>query len=193
MNNINLHELNLDNVGLWPWSIKMGVFLGLSCCLSVLMYYSIIQPNVALYYSLKDKEVWLKKNLEQKQQQMLNQNSLNQQLQTLATYLEHLLEQFPKKNEMPFLLEEMTAIGQALGLSFELFTPQSEEAGDFYRQLPIHISVLGSYSQLGMFLSHLAQMKRIIIVDEMSIEAMNDQNGEQLRMNFIAKIYRYIL
>lgn len=97
---------------------------------------------------------------------------------------------------MPGLLEEISKTGVASGLTFELFAPQPEVSHDFYVELPIKISVVGTYFQLAMFVSRVAQMNRIVTLHDFSIEGVSSKDqkivsGDELVMNITAKIYRY--
>ena len=62
-------------------------------------------------------------------------------------------KQVPAKNEMPGLLEEISKTGTSVGLKFELFAPQPEVKHDFYYELPIKISVIGTFMQLAEFMT----------------------------------------
>ena len=111
-------------------------------------------------------------------------------------YFELLLRQLPAKNEMPGLLEEISKTGVASGLKFELFAPQAEVKHDFYIELPIKITVVGTYMQLALFLSRVAQMHRIVTLHEFSISGATSKDNktvseDELVMNITAKIYRY--
>lgn len=97
---------------------------------------------------------------------------------------------------MPGLLEEISKTGVASGLRFDLFAPQPEVVHDFYVELPIKIAVVGTYFQLAMFISRVAQMNRIVTLHDFTIEGVSSKDqkavsGDELVMNITAKIYRY--
>ncbi|KTD54144.1 Tfp pilus assembly protein PilO [Legionella sainthelensi] len=196
MNGINLSELTLENVGQWPLVVKIGMLLGTSLLIIALGYWLIIQDNFTQFDTLKQQETTLKADFENKQRQLYNLPAYRAQLKTLADRFALVLTQLPEKNEMPGLLEEISKTGVASGLRFELFAPQPEVVHDFYIELPIKISVVGTYFQLAMFISRVAEMTRIVTLHDFSIEGVSSKDHkviseDELVMNITAKIYRY--
>ncbi|KGP64165.1 pilus assembly protein PilO [Legionella norrlandica] len=196
MDKVNLSELTLENVGQWPLPVKVGFIVGISVLIIGLGYWLIVKPNLEQYDTLQAQEVTLKMEFETKQRQAANLQAYRNQLQLMNERFGTMLKQLPAKNEMPGLLEEISKTGIASGLRFELFAPQPEVVHDFYIELPIKITVVGSYMQLARFLSRVAEMNRIVTLHEFSVEGVSSENGktisqDELVMNIIAKIYRY--
>ncbi len=75
------------------------------------------------------------------------------------------------------------------GLQFELFKPGAEGSKDFYAELPIAVRVTGSYHDLGEFVSDVAQMPRIVTLNDIAIEAQKEGN---LKFDATAVTYRYL-
>lgn len=196
MNKINLSELNLENLGQWPIAVKAAAILGVGVLIIGLGYWLIVKPNFEKLSGLEAQETTLRSDFETKQRQASNLEAYRNQLAIMNERFGTMLKQLPAKNEMPGLLEEISKTGVASGLKFELFAPQKEVDHDFYIELPIKISVVGTYFQLATFLSRVAEMNRIVTLHEFSIEGVstdaNKPNSEdELVMNITAKIYRY--
>ncbi|CAM2787985.1 Tfp pilus assembly protein PilO [Legionella steigerwaltii] len=196
MSSINLNELTLENLGQWPVAVKICVLLGVSLLIIALGYWLIIQDNFSQYNKLKGQEETLKTDFENKQRQLYNLPAYREQLQVMNERFVLMLKQLPEKNEMPGLLEEISKTGVASGLKFELFAPQPEVMHDFYVELPIKISVVGTYFQLAMFISRVAEMNRIVTLHDFNIEGVSSKDHkvvseDELEMSITAKIYRY--
>lgn len=196
MNTVNLSELTLENVGQWPFAVKIGVIAGVSLLIIALGYWLIVKSNFEQFDTLKAREATLKQDFESKQYQASNLQAYRNQLQLMNERFGTMLKQLPAKNEMPGLLEEISKTGVASGLKFELFAPQSEVEHDFYIELPIKITVVGTYMQLAVFLSRVAEMNRIVTLHEFSIKGVPSKDSktvseDELVMNITAKIYRY--
>ncbi|MFT4058343.1 MAG: type 4a pilus biogenesis protein PilO [Legionella sp.] len=194
---INLHELTVDNVGQWPLPVKASILFGMSLFISMLGYWLIVSHHVAKYDRLKVQEITLKNEFENKQRQVVNLAEYRQQLAIMTERFAVMLKQLAAKNEIPGLLEEISKIGVASGLRFELFAPQPEIAHDFYVELPIKISVVGNYFQLAEFLSRVAEMTHIVTVHEFCVERESSKqhkvvSEDELVMKITAKIYRYL-
>lgn len=192
---LNFNELTLENAGQWPLLVKIGVFLGTSFLIITLGYWFLVAENRAQYYKLQAQEVILKTNFANKQRQLYKLPDYRKQLQIMTERFVIMRKQFSVKNEMPGLLEEISKTGVSAGLKFESFAPQSEVFHDFYSELPFKISVVGTYFQLAIFLSRIAEMNRIVTLHELSIDRTSSKYKEvsedELVMNITAKIYRY--
>jgi type IV pilus assembly protein PilO len=196
MKTVNLSELTFENTGQWPMPIKIGVILGVGLLIIALGYWLIIKGNFEQYATLQTQEATLKADFETKQHQASNLQAYRNQLQLMNERFGTMLKQLPAKNEMPGLLEEISKTGIASGLKFKLFAPQPEIAHDFYIELPIKIEVVGSYMQLAVFLSRVAEMNRIVTLHEFSVEGVTSKDSktvseDELLMTITAKIYRY--
>lgn len=196
MNSINLSELTLDNVGQWPVPVKIGAIVGAALLIIGLGLWVLVKPNFEQLDTLQAQEVSLRNDFEIKQKQASNLQAYRNQLQLMNERFGTMLKLLPAKNEMPGLLEEISKTGIATGLKFELFAPQQEVMHDFYIELPIKITVVGTYMQLALFLSHVAEMSRIVTLHEFSIVGVSSKENQaasedELVMNITAKIYRY--
>jgi type IV pilus assembly protein PilO len=136
------------------------------------------------------KEVELKKTFETKQAKAVNLEAYKEQLAEMKVMFASMLEQLPKKSEVPELLVDVTRTGLINGLEFELFQPQGERPIDFYAELPIQMTVTGNYHQFGEFVSGLASLPRIVTLHDIKLGPLNTSNGK-MTMNLTAKTYRY--
>jgi len=90
---------------------------------------------------------------------------------------------------MDALLTDINQAGLGRGLQFELFKPASQERmADFYAELPINLKVTGSYHDMGAFASDVAQLPRIVTLNDLNI--VNDKGT--LTMDAVAKTFRYL-
>lgn len=196
MSSINLSELTLDNVGQWPLPVKLGSVLGVALLIIGLGYWLLIKSSFEQLDNLEAQETSLRSDFETKQRQAVNLQAYRNQLALMNERFGTMLKLLPAKNEMPGLLEEISKTGIASGLKFELFAPQAEVKHDFYVELPIKITVVGTYMQLATFLSRVAEMSRIVTLHEFSIAGVSSKDSktvseDELVMNITAKIYRY--
>lgn len=196
MNAINFNELLLEQISQCSMSKKVTLLLGLGTLLIVLGYWLFIQANFIQLDILKAREIILKEEFEHKQSVASTLSAYRKQVQIMKDRFSDMLNQISVKNQMPDLLEEVSKTGLVSGLKFDLFAPQPEVIHDFYIELPIKITVLGTYFQLGQFLSRLAEMNHIVTLHEFRIESLLAKDNKmsskkELVMNITVKIYRY--
>lgn len=62
----------------------------------------------------------------------------------------------PKSQEIPNLLRSISDLGRNAGLDFVKFVPGVEVPKDFYAEIPVDISIIGPYHNLGSFLDKVS-------------------------------------
>src|SRR5215831_2510527 len=86
-------------------------------------------------------------------------------------------ELLPADHEMPALLRKLTLAGEQTGVTFVSFKPASIRPETYYTEMPIDITVHGDYHQTGAFLAELANMRRIVTVQNLKVTA-NDKGDD---------------
>ena len=132
----------------------------------------------------------LKKEFIEKKKQAVNLPELKKQLVQVGQYVASLEKQLPSKAEMDALLTDINQSGLGRGLQFELFRPGSVSVKEYYAELPIAVRVTGSYHDLGAFASDIAQLSRIVTLNDISIT--QGAPGAPLAMDTTAKTFRYL-
>lgn len=186
----SISELDFNESGEWPLPIKVIAILLICAVIWGSGYYFLIKDKKVQLESLEQKEVELKKSFEAKQAKAVNLEAYKEQLAEMKVMFASMLEQLPKKSEVPELLVDVTRTGLINGLEFELFQPQGERPIDFYAELPIQMTVTGNYHQFGEFVSGLALLPRIVTVHDLTLGGLNATTGK-MTMNLTAKTYRY--
>lgn len=121
--------------------------------------------------------------------QAINLDALTAQKTQVDQYVARLEKQLPSKAEMAALLSDINQAGVGRGLQFELFKPGQVVVKDYYAELPIDIRVTGNYHDLGAFAGDMANLPRIVTLNNMALVTSKDG---ALTLNAIAKTFRYL-
>jgi type IV pilus assembly protein PilO len=100
-----------------------------------------------------------------------------------------MLKQMPTKAEVASLLVDISQTGLASGLEFKLFQPSAEINREFYSELPIGIQVVGKYEELGLFVSGLASLPRIVTVHDVVMSPLGKEGKDGMTMTATIKTY----
>lgn len=189
MNFDDLRRLSLKDVGNWPLVPKLlilgGVFLAI-VALGALFDWK--EQWDTLDRSQKE-EGTLRDQYSQKKAKAINFDAYRAQLGEVEQSFGALVKQLPNRSEIDALLTDINQAGLGRGLVFELFKPAAQEKmADFYAELPIAIRITGNYHDMGAFASDVAQLPRIVTLNDVSI--VNEKGT--LRMNAVAKTFRYL-
>ncbi len=109
-----------------------------------------------------------------------DETKLRQELRTLERELARIEQLLPLEEEVPGLLREVENRGLQSGVSSVLFEPKEKTMETLYMEHLYRVSVRGGYHNIGLFLSLVSGMKRVISPSEVSLKIFRDnQRGYQ--------------
>ena len=190
LNEIDLNDLDLENVGSWPAAARAIVAVMLFVFIVVLGYYYHIANLSERLDASERKELELRREFERKAFEAQNLDAYKIQLKEMRDSFGALVSQLPSDTEVPGLLEDISSKGELNGLTIESIDLLDEVREEFYVELPIAIEATGSYHDLGAFISGMAGLPRIVTLHDFDIE-MSDDDSSNLSMEITAKTYRY--
>jgi type IV pilus assembly protein PilO len=85
----------------------------------------------------------------------------------------------PHEKEVAQLLRKVTRAGNQAGIDFILFEPMAPVPKEFITENPVKVKVQGEYHQLGVFLSKVANLDRIINISAIHIKQVEQQANKQ--------------
>ena len=189
MNLDDLRRLNIRDAGNWPMLPKAAILLVLFLIIVAAGGLLDWRDELDRLDRLQADENKLKEDYATKKARAVNLELYVQQLKDIEQSFGALLKQLPNKSEMDALVTDINQAGLGRGLQFELFKPAAQErVADFYAELPISVKVTGSYHDMGAFASDVAQLPRIVTLNDVSI--VNDKGT--LTMDAVAKTFRYL-
>jgi type IV pilus assembly protein PilO len=189
MNLDELRNLNFREVGNWPMLPKV-LILGV-------LFVAILALGAAFDWkdqfdtldAARQQEAKLRDEYTAKKAKAVNYDLYVAQLKDVEQSFGALVKQLPNRSEIDALLTDINQAGLGRGLVFELFRPAPQEKMmDFYAELPIAIRITGNYHDMGAFASDVAQLPRIVTLNDVTIS--NDKG--QLQMEATAKTFRYL-
>lgn len=181
-------DLEIQYIGVWPKSVRYILIVCVLLFILVLGYFLKVKDIDEQYLKAKIVELerldeYLSKTIE-----AANLDIYEQQVLELDGTFGALLKRLPKNAEVPGLLEDISAVAFASGLSIVAISLQPEKALDMYIELPISIDVTGDYHAFGDFVSDIAALSRIVTLHDYSIKQAEDG---RLNLVITAKTYRY--
>jgi len=184
----DVKNINPNDPGQWPLPIQFGVLSILFIIILGLGYYYDISSQREEIATLKSTTDNLKQVYEDKQKKVANLDALKDQMKEMQQSFGDMLRQLPNKTEVDALIVDISQEGLSAGLQFDLFKPGGEHPSEFYAELPISITVRGTYHQLGEFVSGIASLPRIVTTHNINIK--KDKDAGSLTMSATVKTYR---
>jgi type IV pilus assembly protein PilO len=184
-----IRRLHIRDAGNWPLLPKMVVLGALFAVVVIAGGLFDWRDQLDSLDRAQAEEAKLRESFASKKAKAVNLELYVQQLREIEESFGALLKQLPNKSEMDALLTDINQAGLGRGLQFELFKPATQEKmADFYAELPISVKVTGNYHDMGAFASDVAQLPRIVTLNDISI--VSDKGT--LTMDAIAKTFRYL-
>ena len=190
LNEFDLADLDMENIGSWPPVLKAIVLTLLFILLLVAGFYLHVDDLNIQLAVIEQEELTLRRDFETKAFEAANLEAYKAQLVEMERRFGALVAQLPSETEVPGLLDDITEKGELNGLSIQRIDLLDEQAQTFYVELPIAIEATGSYHDLGAFISGMAGLPRIVTLHDFEI-AVDSEAMPMLQMSILAKTYRY--
>ncbi len=190
-----LRTLDTKDVGRWPLLFRA---LAISIIFLVVAvggtYYFVWRTKVPQIERVEQEERDLRATFESKQKLAANFDAYKAQLEEVERTFGAMLRQLPGETEVPSLLVDISQTGLAAGLEERLFQPMNESAQEAYAELPIRIQLVGTYHELGNFVSGVAALPRIVTLHDVVLKPPSSRDAVpgELMMDVTAKTYRYV-
>ncbi|SHN35513.1 type IV pilus assembly protein PilO [Duganella sacchari] len=182
-------DLNGRHPGQWPLAPRVLCAVGVTAVVCVAGYFGYWSSQFEEQDAGAQVEAKLRDEYKIKMAQAINLDALRAQKAQVDQYVERLQKQLPSKAEMAALLTDINQAGAGRGLQFDLFKPQQVVVKDYYAELPIDIKVTGNYHDIGAFTGDIANLPRIVTLNNMALSTGKDG---VLTLEAVAKTFRYL-
>lgn len=182
-------NLNGRHPGQWPLLPRALCGVGVLVAVLALGWFFYWDGQFEELHAGEQEEVRLRDAYKVKVQQAVNLEALRKQKEQVGEYVATLEKQLPSKAEMDALLSDINQAGLGRGLAFELFKPGQVVVKEYYAELPIDIKITGNYHDVGAFTSDIANLPRIVTLNNLNLVAAKDGS---LTMEAVAKTFRYL-
>ena len=186
-------EQLLDKIAKAPSAAKYGGLAGLVVLLSVLNFFFLIQPLQDQIADQENQQRGLDRQLAEKQEIAQNLNERRREMDILEQKLAEALTELPEKKDIDELLGQLNDIGKKSGLEIARVEPGAETSATFFAKIPIKMSVSGNYHEIAMFMQEIANMRRIVNVNNIKLGTPTQKNDKVvLSSEFLATTFRFV-
>lgn len=181
--------LNPNDPSSWPALPRYLLCVAVTALVVVVLWFLWLESSDSELEAERAKEVQLREDYKKKLAQAVNLDALKKQREQVQQYVTQLEKQLPSKAEMDALLSDINQAGLGRSLQFELFRPGQVSVKEYYAELPISVRVTGRYHDIGSFAADVANLSRIVTLNNLSIVPAKDGS---LTMDATAKTFRYL-
>jgi len=149
---------------------RVGIALGLLAIIAI-AYYVVFYSDVSSRIDaakVRQKKIREDIALAEKATRAYNDDRLD--LEDRRQRQRELSKTLPKTTEYPAFLSSLQAVANVSGVKLTAWTPKREQPDRYYARVPMEIEVEGRYHQIAKFFYGVAQLDRIINIENITIE-----------------------
>lgn len=171
-----MKKLDLNNIHEWPLATRC-IVIALLC---VIVFYIGYKWDIAALQKKLQTSQADESNLKIQYQSIIKKQTETQielihfnEMRVLLTQWQQKLVQY---NQIPDLLNQILKIGNNNSLYFSLFDPGDTVEDNHYQKIPIKIVAVATYHQLADFISQIANLPWIVVIDDFGISSENKED-----------------
>jgi type IV pilus assembly protein PilO len=185
-------EQLIDRVSNAPPALKYGGIVGVVVLLTVLNFFLLIDPTETAIDSQRVQLQRLEDQLAEKKAIAQNLTERRNEMAALEQKLAEALTELPEGKDIDDLLAQLNDIGKKSGLEITRIEPGQETPAQFFSRIPVKMAVLGNYHEIAMFLQEVANMRRIVNVNNIKLGGPDLRSDKViLRSEFLATTFRF--
>ncbi len=189
--------LTMDSIFKLPTLKKVLILVGILCVIAGLYIYVFFLPWQDSMNVAKGELSKLTKELNESRAITRDLEKFKEQVDRLNEELKSALTQLPNEKEIPEILKSISSLGKGSNLEFTLFRPKPEVPQQFYAQVPIELTVLGNYHNIGIFFDKVSKLPRIINVVDFNMTRARDAKGKSegdvlVKTSCMINTYRFL-
>ena len=161
--------------------------------LTVANFFLFVNPVEADLGSQQARQRALDAQLQEKSEIAQNLNERRREMDVLQQKLDEALAELPEQADVDELLAQLNDVGRKSGLEIATVEPTPEQAAAIYVKIPIRMSVTGNYNEVALFLQEVANMRRIVNVNNIRLTSPQVRSEKVvLSADFIATAFRFL-
>ena len=183
----------IDKVLKAPPLQRWGGLAALLVVLTILNFIFLVRPELGTLENQAAQQRALDSQLQEKSEIAQNLNERRREMDVLQQKLDEALAELPESADVDELLAQLNEIGRKSGLEISAVEPAPEESAQIYVKIPIKMALTGNYHEIAMFLQSLANLRRIVNVNNIQLGAPT-LRAEKVVLNssFIATTFRFL-
>jgi type IV pilus assembly protein PilO len=183
----------IERLAKLPRGQRFALFAAIYVLVGLAFIFAIYFPAQSEVGDLEKNQSNLVRQKASVEARVANKEVFDEELKRLTKDLKNALKELPQDREIPGLLKGISNLGKKVGLEIRRFTPLPEERHEYVAAVPVEIEVEGSFHEVAMFFDRLANMNRIVYVQDIEMTSPVERGGKvSLRVAGKAVTFRFL-
>jgi type IV pilus assembly protein PilO len=174
-----------------PWYYALIVGLVVSIAISGAVYWFVFKPMQEEIRQKQDELRGLNEEIEKGRAAERKLSQFREEVKRLELELSKLLQILPSKRNTEELIKRIETLTRQGDFTLKTFKPGDFVQKDFYAEWPISVAVEGTYHNLALFFDRMSRFSRIINVEDLKVNTLDNVPGKSIQSNFVAKTFIY--
>lgn len=183
----------------------LGIAVGIALAIILGMYFVFLSPNAEEKAKLVTQLAATEQKLTLYLAEGAKKEMITKQVAALYGTLGEKKRQLPLAEEIPLLIHKISNIGDFLGVDIVSFNMKPAQDEDFYKSIPVSVTIVGNYHQTAGFFDSLQNLLRVVKVENFqmdmqpAVKIVIDEDGEKkqervkaLQTKITANTFAYI-
>jgi len=186
-------DLGIEKLAKLSNKQKIALLIVLLLAAGAALYFLLIRPKHNELKQLESRLGTLQTQIQKDRATAARLPILQKEYDMLSKQLDAALTELPNQKEIPALLTSVTDEGKRAGLDFLVFRPKPEQVKEFYAEVPVDITVSGSFRSVGDFFSAVGSLPRIMNISNVSFsDIKSDGISTNLKVTCLATTFRFL-
>ena len=170
---------------------KIGIAVGLVAVLAVAYWWFLFKPKWDKIPKLEKDIANLEQNIRKARKKVKELPALEKKMERKRQELVYAQNLLPESGEeIEHLLASIEGLGKELGIDFLMFTPGSEQVGEYYAKRSVQLKLKGQFHDLMRFFSQLSGLDRLVTLEHLNLNPQGAE-GERVILNADSRIFMY--
>ena len=174
-----------------PWYYALGIGIFVAALLAGAVHWFVFKPKQEEIAAKKVELEGLKQEIAKGRAAERKLAQFREEVKRLELELAKLLQILPSKRNTEELIKRIETLTRQGDFTLLKFTPGEFIQKDFYAEWPIDIQIQGTYHNLALFFDRMSRFSRIINVEDMKINSLENVPGKSIGASFVAKTFIY--
>jgi type IV pilus assembly protein PilO len=173
------------------WYVAFAIGAGIGVALLVAVYYFGIRGVDQDITRMRGELKGLQDEIQKGRTAERKLSQFREEVKRLELELSKLLQILPSSRNTEELIKRVEALTRQGDFTLKRFTPADPVAKEFYSEYPIDISLDGTYHNLALLFDRMSRFSRIINVEDLKINHLDNIAGKSIAAQFVAKTFIY--
>ena len=184
-----------DRLAAMTLAVKLGIIAGLVVFMTGGYWYFFYGDMLEEQSSLQKDKDRLEKERREYQKRKQEYLAFRNEVNSLLEEQKELLRVLPKRDDIEQFIENVQAQIELSGLSKVSSVREAAQPVEMYVKIPIRMSLTGTYHQINRFFRQVGDLKRIVNIEDLSLEPVSLATGVEqqnaLKANFVATTFMF--